>query len=128
MNAEVKEKWLKALRSGEYKQTRACLKNNEGFCCLGVLCDLYSKEFNVPWEVEYEEVPHSLLVPYFYILKSDSTLPDAVVQWAGVGDENPRVFPEKYAEKEQNAFYLSKLNDVEQLDFNEIADIIEDEL
>jgi hypothetical protein len=34
-------KWLKALESGEYEQTRNQLTNNRGdaFCCLGVACN-----------------------------------------------------------------------------------------
>lgn len=33
--------WLAALRSGDYKQGRAVLRNsNNEFCCLGVACDL----------------------------------------------------------------------------------------
>lgn len=51
MNQEWKEKWVAALRSGEYKQTRHVLRNitpeNEGFCCLGVLCDLWD---NKAWD------------------------------------------------------------------------------
>lgn len=36
---KIKRKWLKALRSGEYKQARAALyvPAKAGFCCLGVL-------------------------------------------------------------------------------------------
>ncbi len=41
MNKEIKEKWLKALRSGEYKQGRGYLRKESGdedrYCCLGVL-------------------------------------------------------------------------------------------
>lgn len=40
MDANLKAKWIKALRSGKYKQKRGRLRGNEGFCCLGVLCDL----------------------------------------------------------------------------------------
>lgn len=35
--AEVKTKWLKALRSGKYQQTVGTLCDNKGYCCLGVL-------------------------------------------------------------------------------------------
>lgn len=39
MDAELKAKWVKALRSGEYKQGHGRLKTAEGgYCCLGVLC------------------------------------------------------------------------------------------
>lgn len=35
-------KWLKALRSGKFKQTRqGHLHDNKGFCCLGVACVLF---------------------------------------------------------------------------------------
>ena len=45
MDKEVKEKWLKALRSGEYAQGKGalCAKHPiEGIvhCCLGVLCEV----------------------------------------------------------------------------------------
>jgi hypothetical protein len=40
MNTKYKTPWIVALRSGEYKQTSEYLKNNRGFCCLGVLCDV----------------------------------------------------------------------------------------
>lgn len=34
------EEWIAALRSGEYKQTIETLKDDKGFCCLGVACDI----------------------------------------------------------------------------------------
>lgn len=40
MDKELKEKWIKALRSGEYKQGKDCLRSNDNYCCLGVLCDI----------------------------------------------------------------------------------------
>lgn len=41
MDADIKRKWVDALRSGKYKQARGKLKNRAGgFCCLGVLCDI----------------------------------------------------------------------------------------
>ena len=30
--------WVKALRSGKYKQGKGALQNRDGFCCLGVAC------------------------------------------------------------------------------------------
>jgi hypothetical protein len=32
--------WLKALRSGKYKQTKGVLKDSIGYCCLGVASEL----------------------------------------------------------------------------------------
>ena len=50
---EFAEKWVEALRSGEYKQTDHKLINNKGdYCCLGVACkivgmnDIVLKEHN----------------------------------------------------------------------------------
>lgn len=53
MNSTIKEKWVAALRSGEYSQGKSWLRspprvstspNPHTFCCLGVLCDIYQKE------------------------------------------------------------------------------------
>ena len=46
MTPEQKENfkaYLQALRSGEYPQTKSYLHTDEGFCCLGVMCDVYRK-------------------------------------------------------------------------------------
>lgn len=40
MDAELKNKWLDALRSGRYAQGQGKLRAADKFCCLGVLCDL----------------------------------------------------------------------------------------
>jgi len=38
----VKTEWLKALRSGKYKQGNGCLRDGQdNFCCLGVLADIH---------------------------------------------------------------------------------------
>lgn len=42
MKAEIKKLWVEALRSGEYKQTTGQLRDNNSFCCLGVLCNLHA--------------------------------------------------------------------------------------
>lgn len=44
MKEEIKELWTKTLRSRKYKQGQKKLRTNEGFCCLGVLTDLYIQE------------------------------------------------------------------------------------
>ena len=38
----LRERWIAALRSGEYKKSTSSLKTNDGtaFCCLGVLAEL----------------------------------------------------------------------------------------
>ena len=55
MKAELKQEWIRRLRSGEYSQTRGVLKRSgfsNGHCCLGVLCDILDPK---GWSL-----PHSL--------------------------------------------------------------------
>ena len=40
MDAELKAKWLVALRGDEFKQTTNCLRDSRGLCCLGVLAEV----------------------------------------------------------------------------------------
>ena len=39
-----RQKWVKALRSGKYKQGKGYLHHADKYCCLGVAQDLYNKE------------------------------------------------------------------------------------
>ena len=110
MNEQVKEKWLNALRSGDYKQTKSCLHKGDGFCCLGVLCDLYGKEHNVEWKLVDAGI-------YYEFQDKKAILPLSVIEWAGVEDDNPEICETP----------LSRLNDNGST-FNEIADLIEKHL
>ena len=105
MNPQIKQKWVDALRSGEYQQTQRYLHKKDGFCCLGVLCDLYGKENNVEW------TPSGFNNAYAFQDK-ESHPPSSVMEWAGVGDEIGT---------------LGELNDKGST-FNEIADLIEEHL
>jgi len=40
MNPEIKQKWIVALRSGEYNQGKGYLCINNKYCCLGVLSEI----------------------------------------------------------------------------------------
>lgn len=42
-------KWIAALRSGIYPQANGFLRTQEGYCCLGVLCDLVDRS---KWEAD----------------------------------------------------------------------------
>jgi len=69
MPKELKARWLKALRSGKYKQGTGALYNPEenSFCCLGVLnhvaldghIEIYSPDDNTPSDgsPEFRAVP-----------------------------------------------------------------------
>lgn len=124
MDKEVKRKWLKALRSGKYTQTEGTLKDSEGNCCLGVLCDLYAKEHGREWV--RDETSYSI-----YRLKGQKlsdALPSNVSKWAGLGRHaDPVVSYECYDandDEEVSKVSLSQLNDEERLDFKGIADVI----
>lgn len=51
MNQKIKKKWVKALRSGKYKQGTEALKftydGEAEFCCLGVLCDIVGDKVSI---------------------------------------------------------------------------------
>jgi hypothetical protein len=83
MNPQIKQKWVSALRSGDYQQGRSYLRTDNGFCCLGVLCDLYAKENNVEWNLANNG--HN-----YEFQNNESDLP-SVIEWAGVEDHNPAI-------------------------------------
>lgn len=87
MNKRVKKKWIEALRSGEYFQTRGQLlhreivngKPKDSFCCLGVLCNIHSEETGTKWTGVKSANP--TLIKY---QTSYYNLPDDVRKWANL--------------------------------------------
>lgn len=116
MNLEIKSRWVTALRSGEYKQGQGGLHPEEdSFCCLGVLCDLHSKETGTEWKSSNQDC---FFPSYMGIT---NYLPKEVVLWAGLINSSPEV-----------QFFLStrtlaSFNDARQIPktFEEIASMIE---
>jgi len=49
MKKSIMETWVRALRSGKYNQCKGQLKNNNSFCCLGVLTDIYGEQEGIEW-------------------------------------------------------------------------------
>jgi len=88
MDKKIKARWVKALRSGKYKQGVGMLANarEKTYCCLGVLCDLAvkSKVIDPP---EGDGVSNISLV----FAGEESELPTLVVEWAGLEENNPTV-------------------------------------
>lgn len=118
MNRRIKKQWVKALKSGKYKQGEGQLRDEHNrFCCLGVLCNLYAKEH--PKIAAKQKEPQQFL-------GEDSFLPRPVSNWAGFkGDSNPAVI---YRNRE---ITLSHLNDGighVSLTFDKLAKIIEEQL
>lgn len=108
MKKAIKTKWIKALRSGKYIQTRKVLERCDsngmplGNCCLGVLCRVL-------------EIPVSY--SYAYVNKFDGMaleLNTATLKLAGLTVEQ--------------ASALERMNDIEQLSFDDIACYIESRL
>lgn len=89
MKKDIAEKWIAALESGQYKQGRHCLRSNDDkFCCLGVLCDLYAKEHNETiWEKIWEKIwDIRSNLPYRF-LGQTLYLPEQVKMWAEIKNE-----------------------------------------
>lgn len=124
MKQEIKEKWVAALRSGEYNQTKGYLRNNEGFCCLGVLTDLCAKEKGLEWEdPDHDDEAYAMD-------GCDMQPPLGVAIWAGLPTNDPFVnTPEGMNSENGNLVRLTELNDganyFPSLTFAQIADIIE---
>ncbi len=109
MNPEIKAAWLEALRSGRYKQGRGSLRENDEYCCLGVLCDIVPKA-----EWNGDEVCYGPEHEY-------GILPTTLATELGI-DEDPRVI----IDEEETS--LSAVNDCGSYDFTQIADLIEEQL
>ncbi len=77
MKPEIKKIWLKALRSGNYKQGYRRLNWHRRHCCLGVLCDLYSKAAGTPWTTEPLQEAKFMHGAIDY-------LPEQVMNWSGM--------------------------------------------
>lgn len=129
MNPEVKKKWIDALRSGWYDQGSEKLRSDQGYCCLGVLCDLYTQETKmVGWEFRgYDENEH-LPQDYWYFDGESEFLPESVKEWAGFNVNNPSVRVDVTDnDDEDNWFYtdeIANLND-SGYTFNELSELIE---
>lgn len=112
MKTEIKRAWVKALRSGTYKQGRQALKEDGKYCCLGVLCDLHRKACKKKGWLEDEYDSNRSV----YRGATDY-LPNVVASWAGLDYDDPVVDGKK----------LSERNDAGD-SFNTIAKLIQDNL
>lgn len=127
MNQQIKQKWVDALNSGEYEQQRlGQLHNPDGWCCLGVLCDVYSQEKGIDWE-DYD---YSQANCPSYILESSEFLPLEVAEWAEFEPEEIMGNGDVRIHFNDSDCSLSMLNDVLKygLDFKGIANFIREQL
>lgn len=107
MKKEIKKLWVDALRSGEFTQTTTTLRDKNGFCCLGVLCELHRRTFQCgeDW------------IKTRYLGESE-ILPELVRDWSGLMSRDPET---------RSGLKLSFQNDTGK-DFNWIANLIENDL
>lgn len=124
MNREIKDKWVTALRSGDYTQGYGRLRYQNGdgerHCCLGVLCDLAVEAGVIPAPTTDEKGEYGYPVTNadgIHVYDEKGVLPPDVVSWADLPSSNPRV----------PGFSLSGANDNGQT-FDQIADLIENNL
>lgn len=76
MKKNIAQKWVKALRSGKYKQGADALYANGKHCCLGVLCAIS------PWKNNYTKMK-SCGGDYM-----NSVLPEKVMEWSDMYDKD----------------------------------------
>ena len=118
MKKDIAKLWTAALRSGKYKQGRNALHSikddNETFCCLGVLCDLYQQDRRKKKKkglfVDKTTLP---CIEYNHL---NGVLPSVVSDWAGMDSYNGVVHDTS----------LTQLNDHWGYNFDSIARFIED--
>ena len=131
MNPEVKQKWIDALRSGNYEQGSEKLRTVNGYCCLGVLCDIYAQENDTQWKFMGNEETNFQLMDYWYFLDQSEFLPESVMNWAGLRTHNPsvRVYCEDSDDEDQR-YYNDEIANVNDsgYSFSQIADIIQQQL
>jgi hypothetical protein len=119
MHSDIKQLWVEALRSGEYIQDRGQLRSSRGYCCLGVLCDLYDPAGWATYGHSYDEAMRL-------------ALPENVAAWAGIMNDpyfisNSPDYADFVNETRLNWIYLTSLNDDARMSFAAIADVIERE-
>lgn len=130
MKQNIMKKWIKALRSGKFKQGSGALKqyNSKGqeqHCCLGVLCELYNQEMKkskkktLPEKVYDSDSDFSHGYSRFGGKKED--LPKEVKDWAGMRSGLGNFYDDIYPLGQP---CLADLNDTGRK-FKTIADIIE---
>lgn len=113
MNPEIKQRWIAALKSGDYNQAFYKLRAGDNFCCLGVLCDLHSKETGNEWIQDSDS----------YYMGQRVSLPEKVMAWAGLD-----LYKSRKVLLPKTKIVLSAMNDSYGKTFDEIATLIEEEL
>lgn len=133
MKKEVAKKWVKALRSGKYKQGETYLKqlNDNGqakHCCLGVLCELYNDSMRKNHKKTLStKIRFKYSTDCVTFNNKEGELPKVVMKWADIKDPIGRYIIEtknsKLGEIEEIGS-LADMNDIGKT-FKTIANFIE---
>lgn len=92
MKKEVAKKWIKALRSGKYKQGQCYLKQfydngKTEHCCLGVLCELYNDTMKKNHKKTLStKVRNKITTDCVVFNNREGELPRVVMKWSGIND------------------------------------------
>ena len=130
MKKKYRDKWVKRLKSGYYKQgSGSLLTEKDRFCCLGVLSNIVKKEVGGDWDTDNYFRLKNAEGKFIYAeseYEEDSGenefLPRSVAELVGLkGHTNPHV------DYKGETTTLADLNDKE-VSFKEIAKIIEEQL
>ncbi len=121
MKIEVKEKWVAALRSGDYPRGKGCLSNAGKFCPLGVLCEVAIKE---GLDIHTKQLTPLNGIHSMSYDGEKSFLPWSVSHWCGLSNDSPVVV----LIKNGSLIPLTALNDTFDYSFEKIADLIEEQL
>lgn len=116
------KKWIAALRSGKYAQAQHALRNENGFCCLGVACDIYDP---TRWDKERMYLDHDIDLPPEVNEEYGFPLEDADYAFEVSEAEFTKItgLP---AEQDMSPLTLISLNDTYGLTFDQIADVMEE--
>ena len=127
MDIKIAKIWTTALRSGKYKQCSGALNNGAGFCCLGVLTDLYIKDESTD-SSDWSDEGYLLGEVDGYWNYENKKLPAAVAKWAGMHATGGEIDGGKWSLAEYNDGRQTsdpRFDNLEKHSFKEIADIID---
>lgn len=143
MNVKIKARWIRALLSGKYKQTNGALRDTLvvfkgdkeevkrlGYCCLGVLCDIYRRDH--PRAKWYKDSFYPKGTGSLGVYGAHSILPTEVARWAGVEATGNLYLKEPLVVKtKEGKFSVNTLvdaNDCARWKFKKIAALIKEHL
>lgn len=115
--SELEQKVIEALHSGKYQQTIGTLRDEKGYCCLGVVCDIMD---SAAWEKDEDR-------HYFkFITPSSNPATGALPLWIQdklKWDASGRL--DFIGRTDAQRMTLVICNDVCRLTFDQIADLIQ---